>query len=442
MTSIVYHYNADYSVEWLSRFELPSTWQGYIINGTISIPVEFQFPLKYWVNGTQTDQTYFDQDFTHSASLSLGSLDTIDGFSIDLVKSGSSDLTRDYVIVLHFDNYYCPYVSSQSPWISIPIVLNYSMVAQKQVLSSPFNHLTALTAALYLRPKNGTIGVSSNYQISPARFVRDREYYNLVQALNEFSIYGLGDIDVATTRLFSIVQQFTGWDFATQLVELDFPNFASQLFTVIRQAGAAGIDLSITNNLISQVVSKLTSVLDSQVELESLLSNLYDVVSDRSRFSSSYYDKFGNIADLPSYLACILYGLTGVNAGNTISFQSISDLTYNRWVDLISSAVASALAEQDQNVSANLATDRESAGVANMLVHNREENLWADVSSDLLELNVNPPSQVTSTAVWYTGAVEGVWSRLGVFSFVLSVALIGGYFVVVLGRIGGMSRGR
>lgn len=218
-------------------------------------------------------------------------------------------------------------------------------------------------------------------------------------------------------------------------MELSF--FSSQVLTYL---GSIESDSDTLVSDISSILTYFITLCDQTDQLETYLYNIYQVI-DGTAHTSSGSVSVQTYRNLYTMLYAYVAGFTGLGRStSSLTPESISTATYNRWIQIIGDAIESKLNLANSNSAAVMTQyENDVDAVQNIGQANNtfEDQVWSDVSSRLDRIGLDATSSTVTlpAAVWFTSAVEYVWGRLGIFAFVISVTIVGGWVTIILGRI-------
>lgn len=431
--SSLYSFDATYTYVYTLTF--PSAVKSQFLTGSWNIPFHINMTSHFYVEpgsgGSITEvQPSSFTDTTFRYDLSSNGVQS-DGVSVFVNYSESASLSN-YSCRIDFLDYFV----SQTT-LDIPITFH----VQGTVLDNGNDSLGRQLSAYNVET---TFTQTSSYSASgivfnQPSFHQSTEYYTILQALNASNLAGAAASPALVQDILDLLE---AWTEDSNGVMVDFPYFSSQVLTYLGSIDSDTTDL-VTD--ISSILSYFITLCDQTDQLESYLYDIYSVITSANH-SSAGDTGVQVYRNLYSLLFAYVAGFTGLpRSSSSLSPSSISTSTYNRWVEIISAAIESKLDLANTVPAADLTqyagdmSEVESVGAAN---HSSEVALWTDVSqrANTILSGSAVPVALAHTQVWYVAAIQYIWDHLSLFSFVISVCLIGGWIVVIFGRINQFSR--
>lgn len=280
----------------------------------------------------------------------------------------------------------------------------------------------------------GSSYLNSGIVFNQPSFHLSTEYYTILQALNESNLAGAAASPALVQDILDLLE---AWTQDSNGVMVDFPSFSSQVLTYL---GSIESDSDALVSDISSILTYFMTLCDQTDQLETYLYNIYQVI-DGTAHTTSGSVSVQTYRNLYTMLYAYVAGFTGLSRStSSLTPESISTATYNRWIQIIGDAIESKLNLANSNSAAVMTQyENDVDAVQNIGQANNtfEDQVWSDVSSRLVRIGLDATSSTVTlpAAVWFTSAVEYVWGRLGIFAFVISVTIVGGWVTILLGRI-------
>lgn len=480
-----FHFSGSVDVPLHFRFSFPNSMRNQHLTGFISIPLIFDSGAN-WVtfydgNTVWASANSFRQ-FDARYSLEVLS-DSTDSLMVNLHRSASSD---QYYFNIYFQDFYLTGTTDNTAKLSFDLLyhFNFTMTSVFNTYTGSSNSLT-LPNECILDINTSTISAGAIARINGPGFHTSNDYYTIINALQnserlssmDQSLYDISNFLSDTYDLlesWNTMQSNVFQDFFT----VDFPAFSNALLSAIgRISGGSSTDYSSQLSSIITLLGALNSKCGTMEQWLSSIYSLIDHLSDTSEEISSHsasieantewlleiYNMIDGITVYPpnpdsedpghdDYLELysqpligLIYalacGFTGDNLGEGDLFpDSLSENTFDRWVDIISTALIGAFDGFVPAGSDDLSEDIEVINQYETDFHTYEESLWTRVrtlliDSDLFDRYSTAPSSVVSAGDWFVTSINYVFGSLGIFTFVISTVLLSGVFVVILGRI-------
>lgn len=426
--NFLYTFDSSYTYEVVLGF--PSQMRRQYISGTWTIPVNINFTHQYYVSDLDGNVTLASSspfsDSTFRFDLSWDQY-LEEGLSLNVIYRESASLSQ-YSVVCSFSDFYV-----YEQYITVPVTIHF--------LGSILNEHNVSRVNLSAYNVGTTFAVDASYTASNigltgSTFQNSSLYYSVLNAINASNASGSG---ASLTVVEDILSLLESWTEDSNGVMVDFPYFSDQVLTYLGSLDSNTDDLE---SYMSTALGYLITIMDNTDQLETYLSNIYNTLHLNNY--SSVNTSITPYKDVVSLLVSLCAGFTGA-AATSQSISSIRTTTYNRWVSLITEAVVAGLEQSGQASSADQTqyeNDMDTVSSVGSANHAYEVSLWTDVQSRYQNIvgDATPPGKTLDSAVWFTSAVEYVWSHLGIFAFVISVTIVGGYLVIVLGRINQFGR--
>lgn len=290
-------------------------------------------------------------------------------------------------------------VSISSPYDSISVVLMPSTGGSTYYLSVYGNDVDFTTTKAY-------------------RFNVDIDYY--LSWRDNTTPSNVGSVTLSSTG-FSTSTVYTG----------DLSEFAYQIGLGI-DSSASMENLLGTLSAISSDTALLSSVLSNVSSINSTFTNFYSMLGNFVATGSQNpnYQNFFNAMRI--YMQRIQAMLSGWSTNNATTPLDLANLTFDRWVDIISTAMENQAPDMTQAEA-----DRDNVQSLSDTQHSAEVAIFtqADNALDDIDFNLSVPSGLIGAAVSIMSLTTLIWNSLGDFQFIAIATLTAGMIIVLLGVI-------